>query len=156
MEYKYVCDVKASDLWVLAMRRTYRSIVGVVNIVFTLAMILLTLRFFNGTGDLFKVLLIFGCILFPVIQPIATYTMCIKQLEDMPKDMELTFNDGGVHVQTGGKTQDIPWKKITNAIKQTNMIVVMSDDRHGYMLSNRTLGDSRDEFYDYLCSRIKA
>ena len=35
MEYKFNCDVKASDLWKMSMVRTYRSFLGVINIVFT-------------------------------------------------------------------------------------------------------------------------
>ena len=155
MEYKYKCDVKASDLWKMAMLRTYKSIVGVVNVVFTVAMVLLTLRFWGEAPYFLRLLLIFGCLLFPVIQPLGTYGKSAKQLENMPRDMELTFNDKGVHVTTGGKSEDIRWKKITNAIKRSNMIIVMSDDRHGYMFSNRVLGDEKESFYEFLCSKIK-
>ena len=156
MEYRYICDVKASDLWKMAMVRTYKSVIGIVNIVFTVALVLLTIRFWGESAGIIKSLLIFGCLLFPVIQPLATYGMSVKQLEDLPRDMELTFNEKGVHVETGGKTQNILWKNISNAIRRKNMIIVMSDDRHGYMLTNRVLGDEKDSFYEYLCSKITA
>ena len=156
MEYKYICDVKASDLWKMAMVRTYKSVVGVVNIVFTVALVLLTISFWSESAGIIKSLLIFGCLLFPVIQPLATYGMSVKQLEDLPRDMELTFNEKGVHVETGGKTQNILWKNISNAIKRKNMIIIMSDDRHGYMLTDRVLGKEKDAFYDFLCSKITA
>ena len=154
MEYKYLCDAKALDLWKIAMLRTYRSTIGIVNIIFTIAVFLLTIRFWTVSPDFIKSLLIFGCILFPVIQPLATYGMSVKQLEDMPRDMELTFTDKGVHVSTGGKSQDLKWKNITNAIKRKNMIIVMSDDRHGYMITNRVLGHEKESFYEYLCNKI--
>ena len=155
MEYKYMCDVKASDLWKMAMVRTYKAAIGVVNIVFTVAMILLAFRFWKTAPDILRVLMIFGCLVFPVIQPLATYGMCVKQLENMPRDMELKFDDVGVHVSTGGQSELIRWNKVRNAIKRNNMIVVMSDDSHGYMLTNRVLGDEKEEFYDFLCSKIR-
>ena len=155
MEYKYMCDVKASDLWKMAMVRTYKAAIGVVNIVFTVAMILLTFRFWKTAPDILRILMIFGCIVFPVIQPLATYGMCVKQLENMPRDMELKFDDVGVHVSTGGQSELIRWNKVTNAIKRSNMIVVMSDDSHGYMLTNRVLGDQKQEFYEFLCGKIR-
>lgn len=154
MKYKYICDVKASDLWKMAMGRTYKSPIGVVNVIFTVAMILLTVRFLGTAPDLLKGLMIFGCILFPVIQPLCTYGMCVRQLEDMPRDMELSFDDEGMHVSIGDKSEDIRWKKVANAIRRKNMIVIMSDERHGYMLTNRVLGAQKDEFYDFLCSNI--
>lgn len=155
MKYKYMCDVKASDLWKMAMVRTYKAAIGVVNIVFTVAMILLVLRFWKTAPDILRVLMIFGCLVFPVIQPLATYGMCVKQLENMPRDMELKFDDVGVTVSTGGQSQLIRWDKVRNAIKRSNMIVVMSDDSHGYMLTNRVLGNEKEEFYDFLCSKIR-
>lgn len=155
MDYKFKCDVKASDLWKMAMKRTYKSIVGVVNVVFTVAMIALVIRFWGEASSFMRSVMVIGCLLFPVIQPLATYGKSAKQLEDMPKDMELSFDDRGVHVETGSKSEDIRWKKISNAIKRSNMIIVMSDDRHGYMFTNRVLGDQKESFYQYLCSKIK-
>ena len=155
MKYKYMCDVKASDLWKMAMVRTYKAAIGVVNIVFTVAMILLVFRFWKTAPDILRVLMIFGCLVFPVIQPLATYGMCVKQLENMPRDMELKFDDVGVHVSTGGQSELIRWNKVKNAIKRNNMIVVMSDDSHGYMLTNRVLGNEKEEFYNFLCSKIR-
>ena len=142
MEYKYMCDVKASDLWKMAMVRTYKAAIGVVNIVFTVAMILLVFRFWKTAPDILRVL-------------IATYGMCVKQLENMPRDMELKFDDVGVRVSTGGESELIRWNKVKNAIKRSNMIVVMSDDSHGYMLTNRVLGNEKEEFYNFLCSKIR-
>ena len=155
MEYRFKCDVKAGDLWKMAMARTYRSLIGLVNVIFTVAMILLTLRFWPTTSDLLRVFMILGCILFPVVQPLAIYGNSVKQLEDLPKDMELLFNDGGLRVFVGDKSELIRWSRIRNAIKRSNMIVVMSDDSHGYMLTNRVLGDQKEEFYEYICKKIR-
>ena len=156
MEYRYSCDVKPSDIWKMAMLRTYKSPVGVVNIIFTLAMIALSFRFMASSPAIIKGLLLFGLTLFPVIQPLATYGMCVKQLEDMPRDMELTFSDRGIHVRAGESTEDLSWKKVKNAIRRKNMIVILSDETHGYMITNRELGQDKDAFFDYLCSKIRA
>jgi hypothetical protein len=155
MEYRFKCDVKALDLWKMAMTRTYKSIVGLVNVIFTIAMILLTIRFWAETSDLFRVLMVLGCILFPIIQPLAIYGNSVKQLENLPRDMELLFNEGGVRVFVGDKSELLRWNRIKNAIRRNNMIVVMSDDSHGYMLTNRVLGDQKEEFYQYICKKIR-
>ena len=154
MEYRFKCDVKASDLWKMAMKRTYKSIIGLVNVIFTIAMILLTINYWTIAPDFLRMIMVLGCILFPVIQPLAIYGNCVKQLEEMPRNMELTFNDGGVRVYVGEKSELLRWNRIRNAIKRSGMIVVMSDDSHGYMLTDRVLGQQKDEFYDYLCKKI--
>lgn len=155
MEYRYKSEVKALDLWKMAMQRTYRSLAGMVNIVFTVAMVFLMIRYFGSVSDGLRGFMLFGLLLFPVIQPLCIYGMSVKQLEDMPKDMELTFNDSGVLVETQGKSETLRWSRISNAIKRNNMIIVMSDENHGYMLTNRVLGDEKESFFEYLCTKIK-
>ena len=156
MEYRFKCDVSAKDLWEMAMARTYNSMVGLINVVFTVAMILLTIRFFDRVPDVISILLLLGCILFPVIQPLAIYGNSVKQLENLPKDMELLFNEGGIRVFVGDESELIRWNKVRNAIKRSNMLVVMSDDSHGYMLTNRALGDQKEELYEYICKKIRS
>ena len=155
MEYRFKSEVKASDLWKMAMQRTYKSMMGVVNVVFTTAMIILMIRFFESAPYTLKGLMLFGVLLFPVIQPLCIYGMSVRQLEDMPRDLELTFNDNGVLVQTQGKSETLRWSRISNAIKRNNMIIVMSDDSHGYMFANRVLGDQKESFFEYLCTKIR-
>ena len=155
MEYRFKCDVKAADLWKMAMARTYKSPLGLVNIIFTVAMVLLTVRFWISASDLFRVLMALGCILFPIVQPLAIYGNSVKQLEDLPRDMELLFNDDGARIFVGEKSELLSWKRIKNAIRRNNMIVIMSDDSHGYMLTNRVLGDQKEEFYQYICKKLR-
>ena len=87
MTYQFKSEVTAGDFWKLTMSRTYRSVAGVCNMVFTVAMILFTAKFFRTSGDLMQMLMLFGCLLFPVIQPIAIYlkaTTVRKRWDIMP------------------------------------------------------------------------
>ena len=47
MEYQYKCRITAWDFFRLTMRQTYRSMAGMCNLVFTVAMILLTAKFWS-------------------------------------------------------------------------------------------------------------
>jgi surfactin synthase thioesterase subunit len=78
-----------------------------------------------------------------------------KQVEALPKGVNLLFNDRGVHVTCGDKDEQLSWKRIIKVLKQKDMIVLMSDGTHGYMLMNRILGDKKDEFYQYLVKMTK-
>ncbi|MFQ9573068.1 MAG: hypothetical protein ACLR0V_03140 [Roseburia hominis] len=50
MEYQYKCRITAWDFFRLTMRQTYRSMAGMCNLVFTVAMILLTAKFWSQSG----------------------------------------------------------------------------------------------------------
>lgn len=154
MEYCFKSDVKPADLWKIAMKRIYKNFTGIINIVFTVAMILLTLKFFGTANGFIKAVLIFAVILFPILQPLAIYSRSVRQLEDLPGEMVMRFDDKGVCVECKGASATLPWKRIKNAYKRDGMVVVMSDDRHGYMLTDRVLGAKKDEFFEYLRSKI--
>ena len=61
MEYQYRCRITAWDFFRLTMRQTYRSMAGMCNLVFTVAMILLTAKFWSQSGEVLQVLMLIGC-----------------------------------------------------------------------------------------------
>lgn len=154
MTYQYKSKVTALDFWKLTMRQTYCSMAGICNMVFTVAMILLAVKFWEASNDILQVLMLFGCLLFPVIQPIAVYMKAKARTKAMPEDVNLAFDDAGLHVTMGKEKQNIPWKNI-RVTKQREMIIVFSDARHGYMLPNRVLGGEKDSFFAYAKAKIE-
>ena len=96
MKYRFKSEVKALDFWKLSMYKTYHAIAGVCNIVFTAAMFGLLFHFWDSGKDIWIGLILFGCVLFPVIQPLCIYLRCVRQVEDIPKDLELEFDEVGI------------------------------------------------------------
>lgn len=154
MEFRFKNDTKPIDFWILSMSHTYRSMVGVCNIVFTVAVIAATIRLMGRIHDLLEVLLLFGCFLFTVIQPALVYLRARTQVEGIPKDMELLFDEKGLHITVGEQQESIPWKRIKSVIEERNMIMISADGRHGYILTNRAMNGQRDEFLSFLKMKI--
>ena len=155
MRYQYKSEVRALDFWALSMSRTYHSIVGVCNIVFGTAMILLTVRFWEQAGNVTQALLFFACLLIPVIQPLGIFLKSKAQVMLIAQGAELVFADDGLHVSYNGQNQHIRWDKIKGVKKQAGMVIIYTDINHGYMLTSRVLGKDREEFYNYAAARIK-
>lgn len=155
MEYHYKSDMKAIDFFWLSMHRVYRSMAGVCNIIFTVALILLTVKFWNGAADLWQIGMLFGCILFPVIQPVEIYLRAKKQVAMLPEDMELLVNEEGLHVTADHKKSFLHWDKINNVVREPNMIIIFSDARHGYMLTDRVLGETKDALFAFVKAKIE-
>lgn len=154
MTYQYKSEVTALDFWKLTMREAWCSVAGVCNMVFTIAMILLAVKFWETSNDILQVLMLFGCLLFPVIQPIGIYMKSKVRAREMPRDIALAFDDAGLHVTVGKEKQDIPWKNL-RVTKRRAMLIVFSDARHGYMLTNRVLGNEKDSFFAYAKAKIE-
>ncbi|MBS4535635.1 YcxB family protein [Clostridium sp. D2Q-14] len=155
MKYKFTYQTTALDLWKLSMYYTYGSIVGVCNIIFTVAMIILTGNFWGDVNIFLKILLIMGSCLFTVIQPIIVYMRAKKQIAKVSQDMEIGFDDNGIHVKSKNQSSDLKWKSIKGAYKKPSMIVIYSTAKRGFILTNKVLGKQKEEFYDYVISKIK-
>ena len=154
MSYQYRCAIKPMDFWALSMRRTYSSLVGVCNIVFAVAMILLTVRFWNQSGDVVQALLFLACLIIPVIQPLCVYMKAKAQVSVIPQGTELAFGEDGIHVTLGSERQFIQWNKVKGARKEPGMVIVYTDASHGYMLTNRVMGNEKEDFYNYVKAHI--
>lgn len=154
MVYKFKCDVKASDLWKLSLYTTYHSFVGVCNIVFAVAMFLLAFRFFNQSTTFVRVILIGLCMIFPVFQPIGIYGYACKQLEGLPKDLELSFFDTYIHVETKGQFEDISYEKVSRIIKKHNIIMIVVGQKRCYMLTKRCLANQEESFLNFIEQKI--
>lgn len=155
MKYKFNYQISAFDLWQLSMYGTYGSLVGVCNIIFTVAMALLTAKFWGTVNIFIKLLLILGICLITVIQPVVVYLRAKKQVASIPNNMEIGFDDYGVHVKTQSQTSDLKWKTIKGISKKPSMIVIISTTQHGFILTNKVLGNQKEAFYDYVTSKIQ-
>lgn len=137
------------------MYRTYHSVIGVCNLVFTVAMFALAGKFFHTLNDVLQALLFLGCILFPVLQPFAVYLKARGQAAAIPRDMELHFDAYGLHVTVGEKRESIPWKNIKRIVREHKILFLFSDAKHGYMLSDRMLGREKEAFYQQVKEKIE-
>lgn len=155
MKYRYEIKVTPFDFFKLSMHRTYHSMVGVCNIIFTVAIILLTVKFWGKINDVLEALLFIGCLLFTVLQPIAVYVKAKAQVAGIPRGLILGVDDHGIHITVGGKKQDISFKKVKSIIKEYKMLIIFSDASHGYILTDKVLGKEKEEFYQYVKLKIE-
>ena len=154
MRYQFAYQTTAFDFWQLAMYNTYGSIIGVCNVVFTVAMLVLTVRLGGSVYEVLLALLILACCFFPIIQPIMLYIQAIKQVAGLPEQMTIGFDDQGVHVTTGEGSSDLPWNTIKRILKKPTLIVIFSTATHGFILSNRVLGKQKAQVLTYALSQI--
>ena len=153
MKYKYTYRNTAGELWQLSMYYTYGSVVGMCNLIFTAAVIALTINKWNTVSGVWRFLLLLVCCLFTVIQPLAVWRKAEKQAAGISRDTELEFGDAGIRIRVGDEISVIPWAAVKKISKKPTMIILFSDTTHGYVLTNRVLGKDRDAFYNYVASK---
>lgn len=155
MRYQYTYRTSAWDLWQLSMYYTYGSLVGVCNLIFTVAVILLAFKQWETAGTIYKIILVLGCGLFTVIQPLIVYFRAKRQAETIKEDTELGFDDDGVYIKSGSQDSELTWDKIKKVSKKPTMIIIFSNTTHGFVLTNQVLGGEKSEFYKFITSKVK-
>lgn len=156
MKYQFRYEVTAADLWTLSISATYRSLAGVCNVIFTVAAILLTIKAWRSYGVVAIIIMTLMCCLFPVIQPLLIYAKSKKQVSNMPKDMEIGFDDIGIHVKTPDQVSEVPWGQVRGITENANMIIISSGGRRGFALPTRMLGKDKDGFLAYATERTES
>lgn len=155
MKYDFKYQTTALDIWQLSMYRIYGSIVGSVNIIFTVAMILLSFQFWRDVNLAIKIGLILAVCLFTLIQPVVIYLRAKKQVGTAPRVVDIEFNDKAIHVKSNNQTSTLKWQSIKGILKKPTMLVVLSTGQEGFILTNKVLGKQKVPFYNYVMSNIE-
>ena len=164
MRYEYTFRNTPEDYWKFRMENHYRTWTGLVSIIYTLSLLALTIVKWNATNGLGKALLVLFLIVFPVIQPLFVYFISIRDAQAIRADTTLSFDENGMEIKVLKHLQKIPWKSFVPdakgagmVIRRKSMLVVVSDQVHAYLLTNRVLGTAqeKDTLYNFIADRLK-
>lgn len=148
--FKFRYSVKPENLWVLTMVNIYRSFLGMCNLVFTAAMILLAVRFWSESNMGIRTLITAGIVLFPLLQPVMIYFRCRKIVGTMPGEMEISFDKEGITTSTNGKSSFIDFSKVKSVILIFNLMIIHTRSKQGFILSDQVLGDQSKNLYHFI------
>lgn len=154
MRFELENKITPWDFFLVSMKKTYTSPIGVCNIIFTLASILLTAKFYNSVGDFAEMLLLFMCLIFPVFQPVMVYFRAKTQVSMIPSDMKYIIDDDGILIIAGGKSELVKWNRVDELLNKGNMLIIRVDKRNGYFLKDKALGDRKDDFIKFAEGKI--
>ena len=151
--YQYRYKTTRGEYWKMSMYFIYHSMTGMVNLVFTAALIALTGAKWESSGTVFRICMVLGCCLFPILQPLAVYLSAGKLASGSGEDTEIRLDDVGIQVKVGNTYDKIPWRKMVRIAKLPGMAIIFTDPSHGYLLTDRVIGEDKATFYDWLMKK---
>ena len=154
MEYNFQIKATPFDFFRMSMKKTYRSPLGIVNIVFFAASVLLTLKFYQTASPLAQAGLLLMCLVIPVFQPLGVYFRARDYAFAVPQGLTLKTEGSGILVEAEGQSEHIGWNKVSKVIDTGDCVVLKLTGGSGYFLFNRILGDKRGSFIDYVNKQI--
>ena len=115
--YQYRYKTTRGEYWKMSMYFIYHSMTGMVNLVFTAALLALTFAKWGSSGNIFRICMVLGCCLFTIFQPLAIYLSAGKLASASGEDTEIRLDDVGIQVKVGNTYDKIPWRKIVRIAK---------------------------------------
>lgn len=150
MEYRLPYQITALDYWKMIMRSIYQSFAGMVNVIFTLSMILVTYSFWEQVGPGLKFGLIILISLFTIIQPTAIYIRSKRMIDTIPDETEILINNEGIRVESNDDISEHRWKTVNKIITTRSMCVVNIGSNNGIVLSYKSMGSKKDEIVQFI------
>lgn len=154
MEYRFQVKATPFDFFKMSMKKTYRSPLGVCNLVFFAAAVLLTVKFFKTASPLAQAFMVLMCLMIPAVQPLGVYFRAKGYALAIPQGLTLEAGRDGLLVEAGEQSERIGWSKVSKVIDTGDCVVLKLAGGSGYFLFNRILGDKRESFIDYVNRQI--
>ena len=154
MGYRFSAKATALDFFKMSMKKTYSSPLGICNIVFFAAVVLLTLKMFGDAGPFLRAVLLILCILIPVIQPLSVHVRSAALARMIPEGLTIETQSSGLLVTAGEKSETITYDRISRIVADKDCVVLYVGARSGYFLFNRVMGGQKEAFVDHIKSHM--
>lgn len=139
---------------ILSLVSIYRSLLGVINIIFLVSMILVTIRFWQEAAWIYRALMLLGIALFPILQPAAIYLRSRSIVARIPDGLEMHIGPDGILISGQNDSTSLTYSDLTAVNLIAGMIVIHTTGKQGYTLSRQVLGGKTHEVYELLQRRL--
>lgn len=155
-QLRYEIKLTAKDFWKFSMYHSNGGVMGVFNLLFTLAALFALVTRFATLSVAYRGLLAVCVLMFTVWQPFLLYLKARKQanLPAMQQGMLLIFSEQGLHITQGEQTVEYAWEDMGRLDKIPSMVILYMDRVHAYLIPEVALGDTKEEFYEMVRSQL--
>ena len=102
MNYKFHYKNTAFELFKLSFFFLYSSLAGIVNIIFTFAMLALIISRWHEANNFLRAILVFAVLFFVLFQPFMMYNRARGNVNTL-KELTLEIGEKGITVEVEGK-----------------------------------------------------
>lgn len=155
MRFQFKFKNGAKELWELSMIHQYTSMIGVVNVVFTVSMAVLLVSSIKNTWWVLLVLVVIAMLYFPVIQPIIIYFRSKKNAEKIVHETELSFTENEIYITVGDEHQTLTWKDIPGMKELPGLLILYTGRGHGLVIPDKSMGNSRRDFIKFVREKLQ-
>lgn len=149
-ELRFEVKLGVKDLWQFSMYHANAGMLGIVNLLFTLAALFLIVTRWSTLTTPYRALLVVCALMFTVWQPLLLYNKARKQAKSsaVRDPMMLTFGEEGLRVEQGEQEALFAWDQMGRLDRMPTMVILYMDRVHAYLLPKSVMGAQEEEFYE--------
>ena len=146
--FSFKIELNAKDLWIFSMYHSYKGLMGIFNVLLTMAALYVLIMNWPTMTAGQKALMILCVLMFTVIQPSMLYLKAKKQAQvpAVKEPMELIFSKEKVVVNQCGQTGELTWDQVGRVEGGPSMVIVYMDRIHAYLVPRRVMGEQEASF----------
>lgn len=149
-ELQFHVALSTKDLWQFSMYHSNSGMLGLFNVIFTVAALFLLITRWGSLTVPYRLLLVVCVLLFTVWQPALLYFKVRRQSKKSTsmQPMDLIFSDKGLKVCQGKNSAKFPWEKMARVDRKMSMVILYMDRVHAYLLPKSAMGEQEEAFYE--------
>ncbi len=155
-EVQFQIKITSKDLWQFSMIHANSGFLGLFNVIFTVAMLIVLITSYESFSTMQRVALTICVLLFSVWQPFLLFLKAWKQSKNplMKEPMDLTFGEVGLHVKQGVQEADFSWEQMARISKTPWLVIIYMDRVHAYLLPNAVWLEKEAEFLEIVRTHL--
>ena len=126
-QVKVKVEMTVKNMYDFLLRHSYCSVSGMIGVIFSISAIGVLIAKYPVLSNGQKILLIFGSLLFTVINPIAIYFSSVKQVKLNPTfrdELVYAIGDEGVTVQQNKQELLVTWSEVQKVVETRYNIII--------------------------------
>lgn len=155
-ELRFEVKLGVKELWQFSMYHANAGMLGMVNVLFTLAALFLIVTRWGSLTVPYRLLLVVCALMFTVWQPLLLYNKARKQAKApaVKEPMILTFGEEGLKVEQNEQEAVFTWEQMGRLDRMPTMVILYMDRVHAYLLPKSVMGAQEETFYELVRARL--
>lgn len=158
MEISFDTNVKEKELYKFSINNMYRKITGVIWILFSIAVIVVTIYTWGKVDIMKSILMIVIAALYTVVNPLLLWGKAkaqIKRNESFHKPLHYVINEKGITISQDDKSETTKWQQMWKAVRYGDLIVVYVSTVRAFIIPLKDVGDKYDSLIELLNGGLK-
>lgn len=132
-----------SELFEFTMTNNYKSIKGVISVLFSIASLIGLILFWKELNGWQRGGLLFFAIMFTVLEPIEYYLRSKRQMKkNFALPISYTFDERGIEIILGDEKALNEWSDVMKVVSSKNLVAVYLSPVRAFILPKKDIGEN--------------